>query len=102
MSESELERELAFQMRAAKIVYEREFCAVPGRRFRWDFVVPHHCLLIEVDGGTWSNGRHSRGSGIEKDCEKQSLAAVNGWLVIRVTGAQVKSGQALEWIQEAM
>lgn len=56
-------------------------------------------LACEVEGGTWIAGRHARGAGIEGDCEKYGWALVMGWRVLRVTGKQVKSCQALEWIE---
>ena len=81
---------------------EREYRFVPGRKFRADFAYPADRLLIEVDGGAFIAGRHTRGTGFEKDAEKASLAAVNGWRVIRVTPRHIDSGQALEWIRAAL
>ena len=34
--------------------------------------------------------------------EKYNTAALMGWLVIRVTADQIKSGQALGWIEDAL
>lgn len=79
---------------------EREVRLWPGRRFRGDLVWrhPYPRLLVEADGGGWVGGRHSRGPGIESDCEKVSLAAVMGYRVLRVTARQIKDGRALGWI----
>lgn len=99
---SYLEDTLALQLRAAGIKYEREFKAVAGRRYRWDFAMPEHSLLIEVQGGIWKKGGHSTGKGITRDAEKHNLALVNGWGQLIVTAEQIKSGQALRWIQEAI
>lgn len=100
---SDLEELLALQLRAANLpVPEREYRFAPPRRFRADFAWPDHKLLVEVDGGTWSHGRHARGSGIERDAEKYSLAAVHGWRVVRVTRAMVEDGRALGLIEQAM
>ncbi len=90
---------LALQLRAAGIPHEREVRLIPGRRYRTDILVDR--LAIEVDGATWAQGRHSRGSGIETDCEKQCLVAIHGYIPRRVTGEQVRSGQALNWIEQA-
>jgi hypothetical protein len=66
-------------------------------------VVPYEPVLaIEIDGGGWTNGRHSRGAGIEKDCEKSALIAAAGYRLIRVTPKQVRTGQALAWIKGAL
>ena len=59
-------------------------------------------MEVEVDGGTYSGGRHVRGSGYEKDAEKLNQAAVDGWTVLRFTGRMVKSGQALQTIEAAL
>jgi hypothetical protein len=72
------------------------------RDFRFDFAWPSQCLAVEVDGGTYSGGRHTRGDGYAEDCEKQNEAVIRGWKVMRVTTAQVDSGQALEWIERAL
>lgn len=67
---------------------------IPGRRFVFDFAWPDARLLVEVDGGTWSQGRHTRGDGYESDCFKCNAATIAGWRVLRFTAAQVKRGAA--------
>ena len=42
-------------------------------------------VAIELDGGTWANGRHSRGAGFAEDCRKINAALLAGWLVFRFT-----------------
>jgi hypothetical protein len=59
-------------------------------------------IAAEIEGGTWSGGRHTRGSGFEADCEKYNVAAAKGWRVYRFTGAMVKSGIAISTITEAL
>ncbi len=70
--------------------------------WRMDFAWPDALLAVEMDGGGFVGGRHGRGVGIEKDCEKYSSAAALGWRLIRCTPRQVKSGQAIEWITAAL
>jgi very-short-patch-repair endonuclease len=68
---SAAEDALAWQLRAARLpdpVREHQFA--PPRRFRWDFAWPDHRVAVEVDGGLFVNGRHSRGAGVERDMEK--------------------------------
>lgn len=96
---SELEDELAFQLKAAKIPYEREIRFHPKRRWRWDFVVQDTKIAIEVEGGIWGMGRHTRGAGFQKDAEKGNEAVILGWKVLRVTPQHIRSGQALEWVE---
>lgn len=82
--------------------YTREHRAIPGRQFRIDIAFPELKLAIEVMGGTWSNGRHTRGAGYEADCEKACLLAGLGWRYLPVTSEQVRSGKALKWIEKAL
>jgi very-short-patch-repair endonuclease len=100
---SELEDTLAMQMRAVGIPHPvREYKFDPKRRWRADFAWPESMLLVEVEGGHWIGGRHTRGSGFDKDAEKYNEAALAGWTLIRVTSTHVKSGEAVTWIQRAM
>lgn len=100
---SALEDQLEYQIRLAKLPEPvRELRFAKPRRWRFDLSWEDHMLACEVDGATWSGGRHARGSGIEADAEKQSAAAILGWRVLRVTGAHVKDGRALQWIEQAL
>lgn len=90
---------LCFQLRAAKIPHLREQKLIPGRKYSTDVLVDD--LAIECDGSTWTNGRHSRGYGIETDCEKQNLLVIAGFRPMRFTGAQIKDGTALKLIEMA-
>lgn len=92
---------LSFQLTAAKIPHERELCLIPDRKFRTDILVAKR-LAVEVDGATWIGGRHARGYGIETDCEKQNLLVTCGYIPMRFTRKQVKSGQALLWVERAL
>ncbi len=100
---SSLEDTLAFHIRAAGLPEpEREYFAIPRRKFRWDFAWVEERLLVEVQGGTWVNGGHSRGSGVSRDCEKLNLATLHGWRSINVTTDQIRQGKALKWIRLAL
>lgn len=94
---------LAFQCRATGLPEPvREYRGIPGRKFKFDLAWPDRKLALEIDGAIWINGRHSRGSGIMRDCEKFSLAAIHGWRVLRVTGDMVTSGKALRLLTQAL
>lgn len=56
----------------------------PTRRWRFDYVILSHKIAIEVEGGAWTNGRHTRGSGFVKDMEKYNEATRLGYKLIRV------------------
>lgn len=95
--------QLAFHLLAMKApFFEREFQIVSDRRYRADFFFPLARLIVEVDGGGWVNGRHSRGNGIENDAEKSALIAQLPARLMRVTPKQIKDGRALNWILKAL
>lgn len=81
---------------------EREYRFHPDRKWRFDVAFPFKMVAVEVDGGAYVAGRHTRGAGFEADCEKQSEAAALGWRVLHVTPRQVESGQALQWLERAL
>ena len=92
---SDLEEALVAQLRAQGVTdFQREHRFHPTRRWRLDLAWPDLLVACEVEGGTWSGGRHTRGSGFETDCEKYNAAALLGWLVLRVTGKMVRDGRA--------
>lgn len=81
---------------------QREYRFHHERKWRFDFAYPDKLLAIEVEGGTWSGGRHTRGSGFEKDCEKYNAAALRGWRVLRFTPKMILTLQAIETIKKGL
>lgn len=65
--------------------FEREYQFLPDRKFRFDFAWPGPRVAVEMEGGIWIRGGHTRGGGYRKNCEKYNLAAINGWRVLRYT-----------------
>ena len=61
----------------------------PTRRWRIDFAWPAERVALEVEGGVWTGGRHTRGAGFLKDAEKYNALAVLGWRLLRVTPSQL-------------
>lgn len=96
------EEEFALHLRAHKIHYDREVQFFPGRRWRFDFVITGTLIAVEIDGGTWNGGRHSRGAGYTADCEKLNTAVKLGFRVFRYTPAMVSSGTAINDILEIL
>jgi hypothetical protein len=113
---SDAERALEFQLRAVGIPFEREVAFAKPRLWRADFVLAttlcvdpitcpvrrHAPLLVEIDGGTWTGGRHVTGSGVEADCEKLGEATALGYRVLRVTPKMVEDGRALKLIERCL
>ena len=80
---------------------DREYPLVPGRRWRADFAWPEKMIAVEIEGGVWNNGRHTRGGGYISDCEKYNEAQLAGWLVLRFTGEHLQNGYAMNTLQKA-
>lgn len=103
MSQSALEAKMAWQLRVASITPPvTEFRFHKKRLWRFDFAWPESLVALEVEGGTWTNGRHTRGTGFESDCEKYNEAAILGWCVLRATGTMVGRGLALRVVEKAL
>ena len=62
----------------------REHRFHPVRRWRFDYAWIDHKVALEVEGGVWTGGRHTRGAGFVADIEKYNAATVAGWRVVRV------------------
>ena len=101
---SALEAELYQQVSWAglSIGLEVECRFDPDRKWRFDMAWPDRMIAVEVEGGTWSHGRHTTGSGFERDCEKYNRAAQLGWRVFRFTGAMIRDGRALALISDVV
>lgn len=89
------------QLRAAglDVFMVRELVFHPTRKWRFDLAWEPTKVAVEIDGGTYTGGRHTRGKGYENDCEKLNEALVLGWRVLRVTSHHIGTGQALQWIE---
>lgn len=100
---SELEETFALQVRAIKLPKPvREYRFHEKRRFRFDFAWPELKIAVEVDGGTFSGGRHVRGLGHRTDAIKFNLAACSGWSVLRGDKKMVNSGELLQSLKELL
>lgn len=101
--QSQGESLFAWQIRGAKLPDPLvEYRFHPTRKWRFDFAWPDLKIAAEIEGGAWSGGRHTRGYGFEKDCEKYNAALLLGWRVLRFTTRQVKSELALETTAELL
>lgn len=100
---SEPERVFVFQLRAAGLLdYHQEYTFAPPRRWRFDFCWPDARLAVEIEGGVWAQGRHTRGSGFVADLAKYNAAVLAGYRVLRVTPAMVDDGSALALVVQAL
>ena len=65
--------------------WTHEYRFHPVRRWRFDHANPEYKVAIEYEGGIWTGGRHTRGTGYKNDCDKYNAAQVLGWRVLRYT-----------------
>lgn len=96
---SEGESTLIQHLKVYEIEFKQEFQFNPERKWRADFHLIGTKILIEVEGGVWSNGRHTRGKGYIADMEKYNSATALGYSVYRYSTEQVKSGKAIDEIR---
>jgi len=96
--------ELCLQFKAFGLSFVQEFRFAAPRRWRADFALPAEKprLLVEVEGGIWVQGRHSRGAGYISDCKKYNAAVLLGYRVIRVTGEMIRDGSALDTVEQLL
>lgn len=76
-------------------IEEYKFASELGRRWRFDFAFPvvHPYLAgvaVEIEGGVFVQGRHTRGVGYQKDLEKYNAGATLGWIIYRFTPQMLK------------
>lgn len=69
------------------------------RKWRFDYCNVESKTAIEIEGGAWSNGRHTRGKGFIGDMEKYNMAIVAGWVVLRFTPQQMNETKTFELIK---
>ena len=89
------------------------FCPVPSgwvaehrfdseRKWRFDFAGVAERIAIEVEGGAYTRGRHTRGTGFIADMEKYNRATVLGWRVLRYTPTQMQDGVFVKDVKELL
>lgn len=80
----------------------REWKFHPTRKWRFDWSWPDQKLALEVQGGLFVQGRHSRGASLIREHEKLNAAAALGWRVCFVTPQQVANGEAVQVVERAL
>lgn len=80
-------------------VAEYEWC--PGRKFKADWCFSG-LVLLEIHGGTWIGGHHSRGKDQIEDFWKINESQLLGFVYLIVTPQQVDSGEAFALVRRAL
>ncbi|HBC20912.1 MAG TPA: hypothetical protein DC009_02200 [Porphyromonadaceae bacterium] len=81
---------------------EKEYKFHPTRRWRFDYAIPQFRIAIEIDGGVWTGGRHTRPKGYLGDLEKFNAAAAMGWVVLKFTPATQYKSDTFNIIKETI
>lgn len=63
----------------------KEFRFHEKRKWRFDYAIPDMMIAVEVEGGAFTQGRHTRGKGFIADIEKYNTATSMGWRLFRTT-----------------
>lgn len=83
----------------------------PERKWRFDYAwLPVDCIpnvseamvALEVQGGLFVNGRHSRGAALLKEHEKLNEAAALGWRVLFCTPQTLCHLSTIDLIRRAL
>ena len=104
---TEVQMVLERHLEELKFCPVREFQFNPARKWRADYYFEVHgprytfCrYLLEIEGGAFTQGRHTRGKGFIADMEKYNMAAILGYRVLRFTPQQILSGEAKEFLKK--
>src|SRR5688572_22804410 len=79
-----------------------EFKFHPTRKWRFDIAWPVEGLAMEVQGGIFIAGRHSRGAALIKEWEKLNAAACLGWRILYCQPKDVCLTSTVNMIKEAL
>lgn len=77
----------------------KEFRFHQGRMWRFDYAIPEYKIALEVEGGVWTSGRHTRPRGFLNDIEKYNTAALDGWTVVRTVPDELITGNTIEMLR---
>ena len=89
---SHFELLLKEQYQKLNIIFIPEYRFHKVRKWRFDYACPELMIAIELEGGVFIGGRHTRGMGYVNDCEKYNEALKLGWRVLRYPTNKLASG----------
>ena len=74
----------------------------PIRKWRFDFAIVDLKIAIEVEGGVWTKGRHTRGSGFINDTIKYNTATSMGWSILRFAATELYTKKTIDFIKNTI
>ena len=72
------------------------------RKWRIDFAIIDLKIGIEIEGGVWSGGAHTRGKGFIEDMEKYNAAVTFGWVILRFTPQDLHKITTFETVKKVV
>ncbi len=107
---SRLEDQVEKELIELGVEYHRQYQFHATRKWKADFAIwcafpESHAffgktILLEIEGGEFSGGRHTRGTGLVNDCIKYNEAVMCGYIILRFSGLMVKRGDVKKYLQE--
>lgn len=80
----------------------KEYRFYKPRKWRFDYALPKYKIALEVEGGVWTQGRHTRPQGFLRDMDKYNTATLLGWRVFRTTPQALLSARTLMLLNNAI
>lgn len=98
---------LEIHLRELGLSFVREYKFHPERKWRFDYVLSPkgkqtglNVCAVEIEGGLYVNGGHSRGKAYELNLEKYNAAVAMNWTLFRFSTGQVLRGEAKQFLAE--
>lgn len=79
---------------------ELEYKFHPERRWRLDYFWRCGQVALEVEGGAFTRGRHTRPMGFLNDMDKYNTATLMGIRIFRCTPSTIHLG--MQWVKQAL
>jgi hypothetical protein len=99
--ESRFER--AWSRHCPDVPLGRQYRFHPKRMWRFDYVAPEPVqIAIEIQGGIYNQGAHTRASGQKRDMEKNNAAVALGWRIFYLHTSNVSNRSDLRQIADAI
>jgi hypothetical protein len=94
--------EARFESRWDGLPYVAQYRFHPSRRWRLDFAWPEKMVALEIHGGVWSGGRHTRGGGFIADRRKMNAAVAIGWRILEWTPDDLDDAASWEQLKNLL
>jgi len=77
------------------------------RKYKADYFLPEYNIIIEINGGQWNGGRHTRAGNVkgkkytqyENDLNKLNLAQYHGYAIYQFTYEQLLRMEYKEYLK---